>query len=469
MVGNGVQESREERAQRGRAMRREVPFAALGELDSTTETDVVALLEQQAVGRVPELVPVRYGRMLVSPFTFYRGAALLMAADLAQGPRTALTVQLCGDAHLSNFGLFASPERRLVFDVNDFDETNPGPFEWDVKRLAASVEIAGRDNAHSAKQRRAAVTATVRAYRLAIRELADQTNLAVWYSHRAVDPATPGLRALRSKRSRRSLRDSVARAYGRDSMAAQRKLTERVDGRLRIVNNPPVVVPVRELDLAQMGLDVDLDLDAWMEGLLDSYVRTLQPDRRHLVEQYRVVDVAHKVVGVGSVGARAWIVLLVGADDEDPLFLQAKEAQASVLEGYTGASRYRNHGRRVVEGQRLIQAYGDILLGWHTTRFAKVPADYYVRQLRDWKGSAEVADLDPTGLAFYGELCATTLARAHARSGDRVAIGAYVGRKDGFEQAVADFAAAYADKNQRDYATLEAACSAGVVTATTGV
>ena len=437
----------------------------MAELDATADTEVVALLEQQAVGRVPDLVPVRYGRMLVSPFTFYRGAALLMAADLAQGPRSGLTAQLCGDAHLSNFGLFASPERRLVFDVNDFDETNPGPFEWDVKRLAVSVEIAGRDNGHSAKQRRAAVTATVRAYRLAIRELAEQTNLAVWYSHRAVDPATPGLAALRSKQSRRSLRDSVARAYGRDSMAAQRKLTERVDGHLRIVDDPPVVVPARELDLAPLGLD----LDTWMEGLLDSYVRTLQPDRAHLVEQYRVVDVAHKVVGVGSVGARAWIVLLVGADDDDPLFLQAKEAQASVLEVYTGASRYRNHGRRVVEGQRLIQAYGDILLGWHTTKFAQVPADYYVRQLRDWKGSVEVADLDPTGLTFYAELCATTLARAHARSGDRVAIAAYLGRKDGFELALADFAAAYADKNQRDYSTLEAACAAGRITATTGV
>ena len=464
MADHGVHESREARAQRGRSARKAVPFAALAEFEGA-EDDPVALLERQSVGRVPELVPVRYGRMLVSPFTFYRGAALLMAADLATGPRTGLTAQLCGDAHLSNFGLFASPERRLVFDVNDFDETNPGPFEWDVKRLVASVEIAGRDNGHSAKQRRAAVVATVKQYRLGIRELAELGNLAVWYSHRAIEPNLPGLQALRSKRSRQSLRDSVTKAYSRDTMAAHRKLTERVDGRLRIISDPPVVVPARELDVGRLGLD----LDTWMVHLLEHYVGTLQPDRRHLIEQYRVVDVAHKVVGVGSVGARAWIILLIGADDSDPLFLQAKEAQASVLEGFTAASRYRNHGRRVVEGQRLVQAYGDILLGWHTTQFAEQPADYYVRQLRDWKGSAEVADLDPTGLAFYGGLCANTLARAHARSGDRVAIAAYVGGKDGFEQAMADFAVAYADKNERDYAAMKSAVAAGRITATAGV
>jgi uncharacterized protein (DUF2252 family) len=465
MTANGANESREERAARGRAVRKTVPFDALAELDGAPDVDPVTLLEEQSVGRVPELVPVRYGRMLVSPFTFYRGAALLMSSDLARTPHTGLTAQLCGDAHLSNFGLFASPERRLMFDVNDFDETNPGPFEWDVKRLAASIEIAGRDNGHSTKQRRAAVVATMSAYRLAIRELAERSNLSVWYSHQAIDPAAPGLKALQSKQSRRSLRDSVNRAYARDSLAAQRKLTERVDGRLRIINDPPVVVPARELDFAQLGLD----LDEWMAGLLAEYVETLQPDRRHLIEQYRVVDVAHKVVGVGSVGARAWIVLLVGADDDDPLFLQAKQAQESVLERFTGASRYDNHGRRVVEGQRLIQAYGDILLGWHTAKFAKVPADYYIRQLRDWKGSAEVADLDPEGLTFYGALCARTLARAHARSGDRVAIAGYVGRKDGFDQALADFAVSYADKNERDYAALQAACAEGRITAISGV
>jgi hypothetical protein len=270
---------------------------------------------------------------------------------------------------------------------------------------------------------------------------------------------------LRSKKSRRSLRDSVSRAYARDSIAAQRKLTETVDGRLRIVHEPPVVVPARELDTRQLGLD----LGTWMEGLLDHYIRTLQPDRRHLMKQYQVVDVAHKVVGVGSVGARAWIVLLIGADDQDPLFLQAKEAQASVLEGYTRGNPYRNHGRRVVEGQRLIQAYGDILLGWHTTKFARVPADYYVRQLRDWKGAVEVADLDPEAMTFYGELCARTLARAHARSGDRVAIGAYLGGKDGFERALADFAGLYADKNERDHAELERARATGRITVTAGV
>ena len=464
MVAKVVHESRAEKMERGRAARKSVPLASLAALHAAGE-DPVTLLEKQSVGRVPELIPVRYGRMLVSPFTFYRGAALLMAADLARVPRSGLNVQLCGDAHLSNFGLFASPERRLVFDVNDFDETNPGPFEWDVKRLAASLEIAGRDNGYTAKQRRHAVTATVRAYRIAIREFGKQSNMSVWYAHQAVDPSTPALKVLRSKKSRRSLRNSVSHAYARDSIAAQRKLTETVDGRLRIAHDPPVVVPARELDTKQFGLD----LDTWMKGLLDHYLRTLQPDRRHLMEQYRVVDVAHKVVGVGSVGARAWIVLLVGADDQDPLFLQAKEAQASVLEGYTRPSRFRNHGRRVVEGQRLIQAYGDILLGWHTTKFARVPADYYVRQLRDWKGAVEVPDLDPEAMTFYGELCARTLARAHARSGDRVAIGAYLGGKDGFERALTEFAGLYADKNERDYAELERAQAKGRVTVVAGV
>ena len=465
MIANVIHQSRAERVERGRAARKAVPLASLGALHAAADENPVTLLEKQAVGRVPELVPVRYGRMLVSPFTFYRGAALLMAADLARVPRSGLNVQLCGDAHLSNFGLFASPERRLVFDVNDFDETNPGPFEWDVKRLAASVEIAGRDNGHTAKQRRRAVTATACSYRMAIRELGALSNMAVWYAHQAIDPSTPALQVLQSKRSRRSLRDSVTRAYARDSIAAQRKLTEMVDGRLRIVHDPPVVVPARELDTQQLGVD----LDTWMDGLLDRYVRTLQPDRRHLVEQYRVVDVAHKVVGVGSVGTRAWIVLLIGANDQDPLFLQAKEASDSVLEGFTRPSRYRNHGRRVVEGQRLIQAYGDILLGWHTTKFARVPADYYVRQLRDWKGAVEVADLDPEALMLYGEFCARTLARAHARSGDRVAIGAYLGGKDGFERAVAEFAALYADKNDRDHAELERARKMGRITVTAGV
>jgi uncharacterized protein (DUF2252 family) len=465
MAGELARESRADRTERGRAARKAVPLASLGELHAAADQDPVTLLEQQSVGRVPDLIPVRYGRMLLSPFTFYRGAALLMAADLANGPRSGLTAQLCGDAHLSNFGLFASPERRLVFDVNDFDETNPGPFEWDVKRLATSLEIAGRDNGHTIKQRRRAVLATVRAYRMTIREFAAQGNMAVWYAHQAVDPGTPGLQAVRSKKSRRSLRDSVDRAYARDNIAAQRKLTERVDGRLRILHDPPVVVPAREFDTKGLGLD----LDEWMEGLLDHYVGTLQPDRRHLIEQYRVVDVAHKVVGVGSVGARAWIILLLGADDQDPLFLQAKEAQASVLEAYTASSRYRNHGRRVVEGQRLIQAYGDILLGWHTTKFAQVPADYYVRQLRDWKGAVEVADLDPEALGLYGEFCARTLARAHARSGDRVAIGAYLGSKDAFDQALADFASLYADKNELDYGEMERARETGRIPVLAGV
>jgi uncharacterized protein (DUF2252 family) len=458
--------SREDRFSSGKALRRQVPLESLGTVDRVETTDPVALLESQARTRVPELVPVRYGRMLVSPFTFYRGAAKIMAEDLAQSPRTPLTTQLCGDAHLSNFGVFASPERRLVFDLNDFDETHPGPFEWDVKRLVASLEIAGRFNAFTRKQRRAVVLAAALGYRQAIRDLAMMSNLAVWYSHQEVQPGLPGLRSVRSKETRRAVRKTLDKAYSRDHLGSLRNLTETVDGRLRFVSDPPLVVPSRELDLPVADAE---SLEEWIAELLSQYRETLSPDRRRLVEQYTFVDIARKVVGVGSVGTRAWIVLLRGVDDQDPLLMQAKEATASVLEPHTAPSVYRSHGERVVQGQRLMQAYGDVLLGWQFWPRRRSAPHYYVRQLRDWKGSMAVEGLDVEGLATYAGYCAWTLARAHARSGDRLAIAGYLGAKDAFDNAMADYASAYADLNERDFAALEAAAADGRIQVQRGV
>jgi uncharacterized protein (DUF2252 family) len=447
-------------------MRGQVPLEAHAEVVRSGGTDPVALLDGQSSTRVAELVPVRYGRMLVSPFSFYRGAAVIMAEDLAAGPRTELTTQLCGDAHLSNFGVFASPERRLVFDLNDFDESHPGPFEWDVKRLAASLEVAGRQNQHARKQRRTIVLSAVRTYRNTMRELAAMTNLAVWYAHQAVQPGLPGLRAIRSKEIRRSVRKSLDKAHGRDHLGSLKNLTETVDGRLRFASNPPLVVPARELDQPARATE---ELQTWMTGLLDEYSRTLSRDRRHLIEQYTYVDIARKVVGVGSVGTRAWIILLRGADDKDPLILQAKEATTSVLEPHTTPSEFRSHGERVVQGQRLMQAYGDVLLGWHHSPRRRQAPHYYIRQLRDWKGSMLVESFAAEDLATYAGYCAWTLARAHARSGDRLAIAGYLGSKDGFDNAVADFAAAYADLNDSDFAQLEQAVVDGRIIARRGV
>jgi uncharacterized protein (DUF2252 family) len=459
-------DTRKERAATGKSMRRRVPLEAHAELDGRgSNSDPVKLLEQQSADRVPELIPIRYGRMLVSPFTFYRGAALIMATDLAQGPRTDLTAQICGDAHLSNFGVFASPERQLVFDLNDFDETHPGPFEWDVKRLAASLEIAGRDNEFSRKKRRQVVLTAVESYRQAMQDFAGQTNLEVWYANLTVQPGMPALSAVQSKATRRSLRADLEKARTRDSLGSLKKLTESVGKELRFVSQPPLIVPARELPLDD---ETSADLAGWMSNVLAEYSQTLPSDRRHLVSQYKFVDIARKVVGVGSVGTRAWVLLMRGIDQGDPLILQAKEATASVLEGYTGGSLFDSHGQRVVEGQRLMQAYGDIMLGWHHFPDSVRP-DYYVRQLRDWKGSFDVATLDHQALAIYAKYCAWTLARAHARSGDRVAIAAYIDDKDAFDQAIADFSVAYADKNERDFARLQEAASVGTIAAQHGV
>ena len=458
--------SRNERVAVGKAARGAVPLESHALLAPTElRADPVELLERQAASRVPELVPIRYGRMLVSPFTFYRGAALVMASDLAGTPISGLRAQICGDAHLSNFGVFGSPERHLVFDVNDFDETLPGPFEWDVKRLAASLEIAGRDNGFKRKDRRAVVLAATRGYREAMRNFAGQTNLDVWYAHLDIDQVLPSILSQLKPARAKLAAQVLANARTRDSMQAFKKLARVVDGQPRIIRDPPLIVPITEL-----FSDVDAaELFGQIEELLGSYRRTLQSDRRHLLEGFTLVDMARKVVGVGSVGTRAWILLMEGADQRDPIFLQAKEAEASVLEAFAGASLYRNHGERVVAGQHLMQASSDIFLGWQRTKGVDgVERDYYVRQLRDWKGSLPPEEMLPEGMAIYGRLCGWTLARAHARSGDRLAIAAYLGGKDIFDQAVADFAVAYADLNETDHAALQQAAHSKRIKVQTG-
>jgi uncharacterized protein (DUF2252 family) len=458
-----------ESAARGKAARDAAPRASHAVFDRPADRpDPVALLEEQAKSRVPDLVPVRWGRMLVSPFTYFRGAALPMASDLATTPVTGLAVQACGDAHLSNFGIFGSPERRLVFDVNDFDETLPGPWEWDVKRLAASLEVAGRDNGYDTKQRRDIATAAVTRYRQAMRQFAGMTNLEVWYAHADVEQLRADLGSQLTVRERKTVDKGMAHARTRDSMQAVAKLTRVVDGRPRIISDPPLLVPVAEL------IPGDVDRAALESGLLrliTGYRRTLETDRRFLLEQFDFCDMARKVVGVGSVGTRCWIILLLGRDDGDPLLLQVKEADQSVLSRFVGTSKRGNQGRRVVAGQRLMQASSDIFLGWQrveTDLDGKV-RDYYVRQLRDWKFSLDIATLLPPGMRAYGELCGWTLARAHARSGDRVAIAAYLGTSDVFDRAIARFATAYADQNERDYRALQDAAAAGRITAEHGL
>ena len=391
-----------------------------------------------------------------------------MAADLAVTPVSGLAVQACGDAHLSNFGVYASPERALVFDLNDFDETLPGPWEWDVKRLGSSLEVAGRENAHRRGQRRKMVTAAVCRYREAMRGFADQANLAVWYARADVGELREQFRSQLSGRARKKADQVTAKARTRDSAQAVGKLTRVVDGRPRIVADPPLVVPVADL----VPADADrARLHAELTALVARFRRSLGTDRRYLLEQFELADAARKVVGVGSVGTRCWIVLMLGRDRSDPLFLQVKEAGSSVLEDFAEPSKYANEGQRVVAGQRLMQAASDIFLGWHRSRFGPGTAsyDFYIRQLRDWKASADVGTMAPAAMRAYGQLCGWTLARAHARSGDRVAIAAYLGRSAVFDQAIGEFAAAYADQNERDYHALARAVKAGRVVAKRGV
>jgi uncharacterized protein (DUF2252 family) len=446
--------------------------------------DPVALLEAQNLTREPDLVPVRHGRMMVSPFTFYRGAAKIMAADLKDTPVAGLYAQLCGDAHLSNFGAFASPERQLVFDLNDFDETLPGPFEYDVKRMAASFTIAARNNGFSKADARAATRAAVTAYREAMAEFAQMRTMEIWYAHMderdlmtavrgAAAQAAKGVKGKKAKkkavkeakRASKTAERTRQKAHTRDSLQALSKLGELVDGRYRIVSDPPIVIPARDLATAY-GLSPD-EADHAIREQFRAYRATLPDDRRQLLERFEIVDMARKVVGVGSVGTRAFIVLLEGRDAQDPLFLQIKEATASVLEEHLGKSRYKQHGERVVQGQRLMQAASDIYLGW--TRGVDVKRNFYWRQLRDMKGSAEVESMTPLGLTFYARICGWTLARAHARSGDPVAIAEYLGDSDAFDQSTTDFSERYADQNERDYQEFVTAIRSGRLEAREGV
>jgi len=443
---------------------------------ATDRPDPVGLLQEQNRTREPDLVPVRHGRMLVSPFTFYRGAAKIMAADLNDTPVAGLRVQLCGDAHLSNFGVFASPERELLFGLNDFDETLPGPFEYDVKRLAASFTIAGRNNGFGRMDARAVTLASVAAYREAMAGFAQMGRLEVWYAHlteeellqamrRAAKGAKTKKQTKAARRAEKGAEKAVAKARTRDSLQALSKLGEVVDGKYRIVSQPPIVVPMRDLE-AVYGLSHD-EIERVVHEQFRAYRATLQDDRRRLLEQFEVVDVARKVVGVGSVGTRAFIVLLQGRDQHDPLFLQVKEATRSVLEGPLPKSRYKEHGERVVCGQRLLQAASDIFLGW--TKGVERNRYFYWRQLRDMKGSVDVEAMAPVGLSFYAGICGWTLARAHARSGDPVAIAAYLGDDDGFDRSIADFSERYADQNEQDYQAFAEAIRSGRLEAREGI
>jgi uncharacterized protein (DUF2252 family) len=458
--------TREQRISRGKAARAEVPRASHAEFVAGPDrAEPLALLMAEDATRVPELLPIRYARMASSAFAFFRGAALPMASDLATTPRSGLNVQLCGDAHLSNFGLFASPERHVVFDINDFDETLPGPWEWDVKRLATSVEIAGRANGYSSKVRRASVLATVAAYRGSMRAFAKMDPLDVWYSHADMTRIAALTEGSLNPHQRKNVQRTVAKAQTKDNLGALGRFASVQDGVPRLTAEPPLVVPVRDLWAGKEAQKVAEEL----RRLLSDYRDTLEPERRVLLDRYRLVDMARKVVGVGSVGTRSWMLLLID-DDLHPLFLQAKEAGPSALEQFVGASEYDNAGQRVVIGQRLMQAVSDIFLGWiRATGTDDVRRDFYLRQLRDWKGSAEVETIRPEGIGPYGELCGWTLARAHARSGDPVAVAAYLGGSPSFDEAVHSFAESYADQNERDHQSLLDAIGSGRITAEAGV
>jgi uncharacterized protein (DUF2252 family) len=458
--------SRADRAARGKDARAVAPLESHAEFSPGQGRDPVGLLLGQAASRVPDLVPVRHGRMMVSPFTYYRGAALPMAADLANTPAAGLRAQVCGDAHLSNFGAFASPERNLVFDVNDFDETLPGPFEWDVKRLAASLIVAGRDNGFPAKASRKMALAAGEGYRTAMRAFAEQTFLDVWYAHLDIEPAIKEIKSQVKAKRAKMFEKLLAKAHTKDSTSALAKLTAEVDGQRRIISDPPTIVPIEELFAGVEAAAIYEQIRA----VVSKYGRSLQSDRRHLLSEFNLVHVARKVVGVGSVGTRAWVALMDAADGVEPLVLQAKEAQVSVLAEFAGRSQYSNEGERVVAGQHLMQAQSDIFLGWtRITGPDGIDRDFYVRQLRDWKFSVPIEAMRPEGMTLYARLCGWTLARAHARSGDRVALAAYLGGSAKFDNAIADFAETYADQNELDYAAFQAAVKDGRAEAITEV
>ncbi len=461
-----------ERVAKGKAARTIAPRSSHGAwAPATDRPDPIALLEEQAASRIPELIPIRYGRMLESAFAFFRGTALIMASDLATTPRSGFTVQLCGDAHLSNFGMFASPERHLLFDLNDFDETLPGPWEWDVKRLAASFEVMGRDRGFGRRDRRDIVLSCVRSYRTAMGRAAQMGVMESWYEHIRVDDVLAWMqRQLQKERLGKDelklTAREVAKARTRDSIRVSTRLADEVDGHPRFVGDPPMIVPIE--DLLPPGTDRD-DIESWIGSLVKTYRRSISR-QFHPIEEFRYVHLARKVVGVGSVGTRAWILLFVGRDDHDPLVLQAKEAQASVLERFLGGSPHANHGQRVTEGQRLMQGASDVFLGWLRLKgIDGEPRDYYVRQLHDWKGGVNVDTMRVSRAKGYATLCGATLANAHARWGDRVAIAAYLGKGDAFDRALADFAVTYAEQNERDYEELVRAARAGRLTAEVGV
>jgi uncharacterized protein (DUF2252 family) len=489
----------DERLNQGRTARDGTPPSSHGGWSPAADRpDPVGLLEQQDRTRELDLVPVRHGRMMVSPFTFYRGAAKIMAVDLKDTPTAGLRAQLCGDAHLSNFGMFASPERRLMFDLNDFDETLPGPFEFDVKRMAASFLIAGRNNGFTKADARTAAMASVTAYREAMAGFAQMPTMEIWYAHfdedqfktviqdalaaetsaavkKEKDKAKKGKAAKKEQKDPKQAKEAkeaakraeknLAKAHTRDSLQALSKLAEQVDGQYRIVSQPPVLVPARDL-AATYGLAPD-DVMPVLHHRFRAYRATLPDDRRKLLEKFEIVDAARKVVGVGSVGTRAFIVLLQGRDAQDPLFLQIKEATASVLEASLPRSRYRQHGERVVQGQRMMQAASDIFLGW--TKGLDTSRHFYWRQLRDMKGSALVELMAPATLRYYAQMCGWTLARAHARSGDPVAMTSYLGRDDVFDQSITDFSERYADQNEQDYERFVEAVKSGRLEAIEGV
>jgi uncharacterized protein (DUF2252 family) len=456
-----------ERESRGKANRQETPRRRQSFWEAwPNRPDPVSLLEEQATTRWAELVPIRHGRMLASPFAFFRGAAYIMASDLATTPRTGIKVQACGDAHLVNFGIFSTPERGQVFDMNDFDETAPGPWEWDVKRLAASFEVAMRDRGMEPNARRDTLLTVVREYRESMASFAAMTNIEVWYERLDTEILLVKLRAEEAKRDVKTAANLFAKAQTKNSMRALGKLTTMVDGEPRIVSQPPLLVPAAEL-LQGESLD---QFNTTIHEFLRNYSMSLPDDRRTLLEGYAFRQIARKVVGVGSVGLRSWIVLATGRDNSDPLFLQLKQAESSVLERFVGRSRYRNHGRRVVEGQRLTQAASDVMLGWYKVlAFDGQVHDFYVRQLWDGKASADVTLMSPSLYTVYARMCGWTLARGHARTGDRIALAAYLGRSDVFDNAIADFAIAYADQNERDFELMQEAHASGRIEAEMGV
>src|SRR3954462_6244471 len=455
-----------ESAERGRAARVVTPRGAHGEwAPAADRRDPVAILTAQAATRVQELVPIRYGRMLVSPFTFYRGAAAVMAADLAATPTSGVVVQACGDAHISNFGGFAAPDRRLVFGPNDFDETLPGPWEWDVKRMAASIEIAGRDIDLPARRRRPIIERAVCEYREGMREFARESFLDAWYERLDVDQLTARFGTKLDADGHQLFTRTFQKGRRKTSARAVQKLTEVFDGKLRFVSVPPLLTPLHELYDAGPN-----ERRAYVRGLLEHYIDGLHADRQHLVRSYEVADMARKVVGIGSVGTRAWVILLVGRSGQDAVMLQAKEAQTSVLEPHLGRSEYATHGERVVRGQRMMQAATDIFLSWQRSPDLRgVERDFYVRQLWDWKASADLSRMTEHGLLTYARACAWSLARSHARSGDRLAIAGYLGKGRRFDRAIARFSALYADQNERDHRRLREAVDAGEIEATEGI